>query len=472
MSRKRLPVWRTLLVIVTDIVAISVGLSFSYLVRFHSAFTDWFPVINGYDPEHYKDIFPWAVLIWFVALRFENLYRRRSRALDFNVLRRILTGSALAILVLIALTFFGKSGAFSRIFTVLMAFHVVLALLINRIALHYFFQWLMLHRGVGQTRTALLGSGPIVDQIIGVMRTHPERGMRPIGVIEGMQRVGAGQIAGVPVIGRVEELERVLTEHRIDEVILVDPGLERGHLIEALVQCERAMCVFRIVPEATELLVSGMVVETMDGIPMLGLRETPLQGWNAALKRMVDFCAAGAGLALTAPLVLLLAGIIRLVDGAPAFYRQERMGIDGRLFKIVKLRTMRVDAETDTGPTFASDMDPRCTRLGTALRKTHLDELPQLYNVLMGDMSLVGPRPERPHFIERFRDDVPQYMARHRVRAGITGWAQVNGLCGLHGSIPERLKYDMYYIENWSLWLDFKIMFLTLFGRIKPGPAS
>jgi lipopolysaccharide/colanic/teichoic acid biosynthesis glycosyltransferase len=147
------------------------------------------------------------------------------------------------------------------------------------------------------------------------------------------------------------------------------------------------------------------------------------------------------------------------------------MGIDGRAFKIFKLRTMRVGAEQHSGPIFAEDFDPRCTPLGAWLRRAHLDELPQLLNVLRGEMSLVGPRPERPHFIRHFRDNVPRYMARHKVKSGITGWAQVNGLCGRHGSIDERLKYDLYYIENWTLWLDFKILLMTLFGRVRPGPV-
>ena len=248
--------------------------------------------------------------------------------------------------------------------------------------------------------------------------------------------------------------------------------MDRSHLLELLVQCERAMVVFRIVPETTELLVSGMTVETLDGIPMLGLRETPLQGWNAALKRLIDIIAACAGLILAAPILGILAWLIRRQDNAPAFYKQERMGIDGRLFHIIKLRSMRPDAEQQSGPVFASEFDPRCTKFGHFLRKTHLDELPQLLNVIRGEMSLVGPRPERPHFIDHFRDDVPQYMARHRVKSGITGWAQVNGLCGKHGSIDQRLKYDLYYIENWSLWLDVKILFLTLFGKIKQGPIE
>jgi lipopolysaccharide/colanic/teichoic acid biosynthesis glycosyltransferase len=181
---------------------------------------------------------------------------------------------------------------------------------------------------------------------------------------------------------------------------------------------------------------------------------------------------AAGGLILLAPIIGALALLVWWRDRANPFFRQQRMGIDGRMFEIIKLRTMRPGAEMETGPTFAGDADPRCTPLGLILRQTHLDELPQLINVLRGEMSLVGPRPERPYFIQQFREDVPRYMARHRVRSGITGWAQVNGLCGRHGSIADRLKYDLYYIENWSLWLDIKILLVTLLGRQRPGPAG
>ncbi len=469
LSRKRLPVWRTLTLMLSDVIAITLGLCVTYWIRFHSG---WIDVSKGFIADDYQAIFPWAVLIWFLSLRFENLYRRRMRVFDFNVVRRIITGSCLALLILIAWNFYNKMGEYSRLASLIMMGAVVAMLIANRLVMNVLFQWLLLRRGVGQSRTVVLGCGPIAESICRSLLSHPEWGMQPIGMVAGhSERRPEHVVPGIPVLGTLKNLEALLSEHRADEVILTEPELERSEIPHLLVECERAMAEFRIVPETTELLLSGMTVETLDGIPLLGIRETPLQGWNAALKRMVDFSAALVGLMLTAPLIGLLAWLIRRQDGMSPFYVQERMGNDGRLFNIIKLRTMRPDAEEQSGPIFATDRDERCTPLGMLLRRTHLDELPQLINVLRGDMSLVGPRPERPFFVEQFRDNVPRYMARHKVKSGITGWAQIHGLCGRHGSISERLKYDLYYIENWSLWLDIKILARTVFGAIRPGPV-
>jgi exopolysaccharide biosynthesis polyprenyl glycosylphosphotransferase len=471
MSRKRLPVWRTLLIMATDLVAIAGGMYFAYIIRFHSAFTEWVPIRVGYNPAIYLGLFPLACLVWLFALRLDNLYRRRSKVLDVGVVRKVLTGSCLAMLMLIAWTYVRRSSNdFSRIYTVIMPMIVILAILVSRTILHCVFQWMMLNRGIGQCRALVLGIGPIAEQIIRILQMHPERGILPVGIILGKANEDApDKILGLPVLGGADNLEEIIREHRIGEVIVAETDLEKPYLIDLLIQCDRAMAVFKIVPETTELVVFGMTVETIDGVPLLGLRETPLQGWNAALKRLLDICVASFVLFLSTPVMILLSVLIFLKDRMDPFFIQERMGIDGRMFDILKFRTMPPGAEERSGPVFATDIDPRCTRLGAFLRRTHLDEIPQLVNVLKGDMSLIGPRPERPYFIEKFRNDVPRYMARHHVRSGITGWAQINGLCGLHGSIDERLKYDLYYIENWSLWLDFKILFLTIFGQLKPG---
>ena len=461
----------------TDLAAIGIGLYAAYWLRFHSALTHVFPIRNGYDPIHYLEILPFAWIIWLLALRFENLYRRRSRAFDFNVVRRIITGSCLALLILLAFNFYQSDRervmAYSRLVSVIMLAAVIGALILNRWTLHYLFRWMMSHRGVGQSRTIVVGGGPGAVRLYRSLLRHPEFGMLPIGIVLGKGDADPSTLPPeVEVLGRSDALEDLLKHHHADEVILIQTEIERDRLEDLIDQCERTLAVFRIVPDATDLLLSGMMVETLDGIPLLGLRETPLTGWNAALKRMIDFAVAGVCLILTAPLVALFAWLIRRQDGYAPFFQQERMGVDGRRFRIVKLRTMRPEAEDNTGPVFATDFDPRCTRLGHFLRRAHLDELPQLLNVLRGEMSLVGPRPERPYFVEQFRDHIPQYMARHKVKSGITGWAQVNGLCGLHGSIDERLKYDMYYIEHWSLWLDVKILALTMFGRFKTGAVG
>jgi exopolysaccharide biosynthesis polyprenyl glycosylphosphotransferase len=208
-------------------------------------------------------------------------------------------------------------------------------------------------------------------------------------------------------------------------------------------------------------MTGSMDMQTVDDIPLLGVSRWPLDTfWNQRLKRAEDVCGALGGLILMAPLFAVLALLIKRSSPGPVFYRQKRCGENGREFTIYKFRTMRRDAEKETGPVWAVENDPRRTTFGAFLRRTNIDELPQLWNVLRGDMSLIGPRPERPHFVEKFKDDIDRYIWRHASKPGMTGWAQVNGLRG-NTSITERIKYDLYYLENWSLSLDFKILIRT-----------
>ncbi|MBX7246246.1 MAG: exopolysaccharide biosynthesis polyprenyl glycosylphosphotransferase [Candidatus Sumerlaeaceae bacterium] len=197
---------------------------------------------------------------------------------------------------------------------------------------------------------------------------------------------------------------------------------------------------------------------------LFGLKDSPLQVWNIVFKRLLDVIVSLLVLILLSPILLLIALLVKVTSPGPVLYKQKRVGLDGRRFNIFKFRSMRLDAERDTGPVWASEDDERATAFGRFLRRNNLDELPQFLNVLRGDMSLVGPRPERPEFVKQFREEVPRYMGRHRVKSGMTGWAQINGLRG-NTSIDERIKYDLYYIENWSFWLDLKIMLLTFFAR-------
>jgi exopolysaccharide biosynthesis polyprenyl glycosylphosphotransferase len=215
------------------------------------------------------------------------------------------------------------------------------------------------------------------------------------------------------------------------------------------------------VPDLLQYITFRAGVEDMDGLPVVHLTQVPMTGWMSLVKRTLDLAISSAALVVLSPLLGAIAAAIRLSDGGPVLYRQRRMGLDGRPFDILKFRSMRVGAEEDTGPTWAQPDDPRRTRVGRFLRQWSLDELPQLWNVLRGEMSLVGPRPERPEFVREFKEKFPQYMVRHRVRAGITGWAQVNGWRG-NTSLSKRIEYDLYYIENWSLSLDFRILWMTL----------
>jgi exopolysaccharide biosynthesis polyprenyl glycosylphosphotransferase len=251
----------------------------------------------------------------------------------------------------------------------------------------------------------------------------------------------------------------------VDRVVLTSGDLPHARIVEIILLCERSMVAFNMVPDLFRVMTTSMDVQQLDDIPLLGLARWPLDlFWNRVLKRLEDLVGAAVGLVVAVPVIALAAVLIKRSSPGPVFFGQERCGEQGRRFRIHKLRTMPVNAEAASGPVFAVEGDPRVTGVGAFLRRHNLDELPQLWNVLKGEMSLVGPRPERPHFVEKFKEDVGRYMWRHVSKPGMTGWAQVNGLRG-NTSIEERVKYDLYYLEHWSPAFDFKILLKTLFAR-------
>ncbi|MBI2159821.1 MAG: undecaprenyl-phosphate glucose phosphotransferase [Candidatus Rokubacteria bacterium] len=265
----------------------------------------------------------------------------------------------------------------------------------------------------------------------------------------------------VPRLGGLEEIRSVLDRQQVDIVFIALPHSDYGRLTAVLNDIGDDPVAIHFVPDVFSLASLRGGVEEFETIPFIHLRESPLYGWNLVLKRAFDLLFGTLALAVAAPVMAAVAIALKLASPGPVLYRQERMGVDGRRFQMLKFRTMRVDAEKETGPVWARPDDPRRTRLGTFLRHWSLDELPQLWNVLRGEMSLVGPRPERPSFVEEFRRRVPGYMLRHKVKAGITGWAQVNGWRG-NTSIEKRIEYDLYYIERWTLGFDLKILVQTV----------
>jgi len=249
--------------------------------------------------------------------------------------------------------------------------------------------------------------------------------------------------------------------HRADDVIVAIPSNASHLMVDIVSQCSGEQVNIRVFPDLFQLMSSGVNMSDLNGLPLISVKDVALKGWNLTLKRGLDIVVSLSMLIALSPLFLIIAVLIKLEspDGG-VFYCQERVGLDGKPFLTIKFRTMRPDAEAKTGPVWAVEDDPRRTRIGAFLRRSSLDELPQLINVLIGEMSMVGPRPERPFFVEQFQRTVPRYFERHREKAGLTGWAQVNGLRG-NTSIEERTAYDLWYVENWTLWLDIKILLRT-----------
>lgn len=264
-----------------------------------------------------------------------------------------------------------------------------------------------------------------------------------------------------PRLGEVEAIAEVVAREGVQEVFVAHPLTAGQRTVEVLRACEDTTAAVRLVPDVLGIITHGVRMRLVGGLAVLDVGRSSMQGVDGWLKRCLDILGAGLGLLLLSPLLAYLAWRVRSDSPGPVLYEQERVGMDGRPFTILKFRSMPVNAEDSTGPVWASQGDPRATEWGAFMRKWSLDELPQLWNVLVGEMSLVGPRPERPHFVDQFRQDIPGYMQRHRVKAGITGWAQINGLRG-ECPIEERTRYDVWYIENWSLLLDIEILLRTM----------
>jgi Undecaprenyl-phosphate glucose phosphotransferase len=310
-------------------------------------------------------------------------------------------------------------------------------------------------------RILVVGAGLLGREITTKILAHREMGFEVVGFLDDDAGKQGSMICGVPVLGTTRQAEEVLAAQRIDQVFLTLPLEAHKKILQLLDLMARECVEIKLVPDILQYATIKAALEDVDGTPVINLSQMPLQGWNSMMKRGMDLAIAIAALIVLLPVFPLIALAIWLEDRGPAFYRQERMGLDGRSFMIVKFRSMRVNAEASSGPVWAIKDDPRRTRVGQLLRAWSLDELPQIWNVLTGDMSIIGPRPERPTFVREFKHKIPRYMLRHRVKSGITGWAQVHGWRG-NTSIKKRIQYDLYYIQNWSLSLDFKILWMTL----------
>lgn len=313
--------------------------------------------------------------------------------------------------------------------------------------------------GYERVNLMILGSGKVAREVTKKIKGSPMLGYNIVGVANGKDD-RKGNMLGIPILGSYPELPALIDAYEIEQVIIAIQDASRAELVELISLCQRGRVDIKVYPDMFAYMAGDLNVDDLGGTPLLTVRDIALRGWKLSLKRGLDIVLSGVGLVLLSPLMVLTAVLIRLESPGSVFYTQERMGLDGRPFQMIKFRSMRQDAEA-TGPGWTVENDPRRTRTGAFMRSTNWDELPQLINVLLGEMSLVGPRPERPVYVQEFRETIPRYMERHREKAGMTGWAQVNGLRG-DTSITERTAFDLWYVENWSLWLDIKIIIRTI----------
>ena len=307
----------------------------------------------------------------------------------------------------------------------------------------------------------IVGEGDLAQLVIQKVRGSPFLGYDVVGLVT-RRPAAEDAIEGLPVLGRPADLPDLIEKYHVDGIIIALTEIPDEERVELISLCHHEGVNIKVFAGLFDIMATGVTIDDLGGLPLLNIRDVALRGWNMSFKRIMDVVGSALILIVTSPVMLLLAILIKLDSPGPTFFIQERMGLDAKPFPVIKFRSMRKDAEAQGAGWTVKD-DPRKTRLGTLLRKYSLDEFPQFINVLLGDMSLVGPRPEQPAFVDQFRRQIPRYMDRHHEKAGVTGWAQVNGLRG-DTSISERTKYDLWYIENWSIWLDIKIIIRTIFG--------
>jgi exopolysaccharide biosynthesis polyprenyl glycosylphosphotransferase len=416
------------------------------------------PVTKGVPPlVEYLRLVPVVIVLWPTVFYFQGLYQRRrirSRADEFM---RIVLGVLLATVLLTAGLTFYRGFEYSRLFLAIFAGVDVVFVTASRFAIRGVLGRIR-RSGGNLQRLLVVGAGHLGREVVERIASHQELGFTVVGFLDDDPGKQQRKVHGEPVLGTTRDLETVVGQHRVDQVVLALPLSAHQRTVQLIRRAGQLLLEVKVVPDLLQYYVIQAGVEDLDGLPVINLSQIPLQGWNQIVKRAFDIAGSTLLLLLTGWLFPIIAWFIKREDGGPVFFAQVRTGMDGRSFRLFKFRSMRVNASDEAQWTRAQD--PRITGVGAVIRRFNLDELPQLLNVLVGDMSLVGPRPEQPEYVERFRARYPEYNTRHRVRSGMTGWAQVNGLRG-DTSIRQRMVHDLYYIQNWSLALDVRILWRT-----------
>jgi Undecaprenyl-phosphate glucose phosphotransferase len=428
----------------------------SYVTRFYVLGP---PLVHGDVPPvgPYLLMLAPILVVWGLAFRAFDLYRPRRIGSHLSEAADIAKASSLGALVLVAvMTFFFRSYDYSRVVIVYFWLSSIGVVWFSRAAFREALRFAR-RRGYNLRYAVVVGSGELAAAVVERIRSRPDVGIQVLGVVGDAKE----EVRDVPWLGGYADLRAVLDSRPVDHVVLALSHEDQARLGGLLDAVGDEPVTIHVVPDLFRFASLRGGVEEFEGMPFIHLRESPLHGWSRVAKRVFDIVFSLAVLIGLSPVLALLAAGVKLTSRGPVLYRQERMGLDGQRFRMLKFRTMRADAEAETGPVWASADDPRRLPFGAFLRRFSLDELPQFVNVLRGEMSVVGPRPERPVFVERFRQTVPGYMLRHKVKAGVTGWAQVNGLRG-NTSLEKRIQYDLEYIERWSLGLDLKIIALTM----------
>ncbi|MFB6366256.1 undecaprenyl-phosphate glucose phosphotransferase [Paenibacillus elgii] len=443
----------------TDFICVQLIFLFSWWLKFKSG---WIPSDNPLPLHKYA---LWSLIYGGIAIFLSysfNFYTPKRRKKFSYELFTIIQVYTISLLILLSFLFIFKELDISRSFLLLFLVNNILAISFYRYILKTSLKRLR-QKGYNKQFVLILGAGSIGKRFYRNLLKHPELGYEVAGFLDDFQdchEVGFENYK--PILGRVDELEAILEKTLIDEVIIALP-LDAHHKFGKIINtCEKAGVKTLIIPDYFDYLPSRPYFDNFAGIPLINVRDIPLDEFrNRFFKRAFDIAFSLAAILITLPLLILIAIGVKITSPGPIIFKQERVGLNRRNFMMYKFRSMRVQTEQSSDTKWTTENDPRKTKFGTFLRKTSLDELPQFFNVLFGHMSVVGPRPERPYFVEQFKEEIPKYMVKHHIRPGITGWAQTNGLRG-DTSIEDRIKHDIFYIENWSFLFDIKIIWKTI----------
>ncbi|MBN1483208.1 MAG: undecaprenyl-phosphate glucose phosphotransferase [Chloroflexia bacterium] len=442
--------------ILLDLLSVAAAFSLVYRWRFEQDIADRYVPPSPQTGTIMLALLLLPVLIAFQSAQLYNL-RRAGSPVDqsFKVFRAISVGTMIG--VALNTIVLRERFVYSALIVAYGWLFSIVLVVIVRFLYGQALAWLR-QRGYDQQYVLIVGAGEVGQMILEQIELSPRLGYQVVGFLDENGDIQAQR----PILAAPEEIATVLAQQHVDEVIVAMQAPYQ-RVLDIVSLCGNFPVEIKVYPDAFQIITRNEVtIGDLNGLPLAAVRNPALGGFHRVLKRAMDICISSLVLVLAAPLLLLIALLIKLQSPGPALYIQERVGLDGKPFYMIKFRTMAMDAEKRTGPVWAAPADPRVTPLGRFLRRYSLDELPQFINVLLGDMSVVGPRAERPCFVEQFSQMVPGYMQRHKERAGITGWAQIHGLRG-DTSIEERTKYDLYYVENWSIAFDLKIMVRTVF---------
>ncbi len=449
--------------VIIDAIMIAASYSLAWFLKFEGLFSGG--SVLAYTPAFYFRalyfLIPGYLIIYYMCRMYAP---KRANRLETEFVNVIESNTVGIIAFMVAITLF-KIEDFSRglifLFCILNTIFSFVIRLVIRSILRRFRK-----KGYNQKHVLLVGYSRATENYLDRINDNPQWGYVASGILDNHIPIGTSY-RGVQVLGELDKLNSILESNDLDEIAVALPLSDYENLADIVGKCEKSGVHTKFVPDYSSLIPNRPYTEELDGLPVINIRYVPLSNTvNAVVKRFFDFILSLIGIIVLSPLMLILAIIVKTSSKGPVIFKQERIGLHNKSFYIYKFRTMRVQEAKEEKKGWTVKDDPRVTKSGKIMRKYNLDELPQLFNILIGDMSIVGPRPERPQFVEQFKEEIPRYMIKHQVRPGLTGWAQVSGFRG-DTSIHKRISYDLYYIENWSLGFDLKIMFLTIFKGFK-----